>query len=53
MHLLEHYWPVHSREIIPERGPGYNKGIAIWLEAFSKSFITAVYTIKVNKHLTL
>jgi hypothetical protein len=40
-------------EIIPEQEPGYNEGVAIWLEAFSKSFITAVYMIKVNKHLTL
>ena len=53
MHLLGHYWPAHSMEIIPEREPGYKEGLVIWLEGFSKSFITAVYMIKVNKHLTL
>jgi hypothetical protein len=46
MHLLEHYWPVHSKGIVPEQEPGYNEGAAIWLGVFSKVLLQLLYGSK-------
>lgn len=53
MRLWEYYWQAHSTEIIPELKSGYSTKEEIWSEAFSKSFITVAYIIKVNNHLTV